>query len=84
MSNMASRIIRTWHHVYLGCAANHAHGSCMLMTMGHKLTMQGESKAEFVQRVQQCIADELQIPIVDYNIQQKQQWIQRLRKGSAA
>lgn len=56
----------------------------MLMTMGHKLTMQGESKAEFVQRVQQCIADELQIPIVDYNIQQKQQWIQRLRKGSAA
>ncbi len=37
------------------------------------LHLQGESKAKFVERVQQKIADDLQVPIIDFTLQAKKQ-----------
>lgn len=42
--------------------------------------MKGESKAAFVERVQQKIAGELNIPILDFTLQAKKQMIREAQK----
>lgn len=42
----------------------------------HSCVLQGESKAKFVERIQQRIADDLQVPIIDFTLQAKKQLMQ--------
>lgn len=45
------------------------------------LVLQDEGNANFVERVQQAIAEELGTPIVDFTVQQKRQQVQQQRRG---
>lgn len=43
------------------------------------MSVQGETKAKFVERVQQQIAEELRIPIYDYTVQSKKKLVNSLK-----
>lgn len=49
------------------------------MLTGRYVSVQGETKAKFVERVQQQIAEELRIPIYDYTVQSKKKLVNSLK-----